>query len=451
MPFHIVDVETQEPYGNPPLVFPTGSNAAANADDATRITGRKYKPKRIAADPAAWKAREKERFLSGAYTKLPWHGQSWWKGSIGETQHFAHVSRNKDGMVAFTESDEKGDADQQTRIKPGVYLQRFYADLLSKQQIKDWSGEFAGQFEDGKLLFATTKEEMERVYRRGPRSCMTESKGRYLSNPHHPVHAYAAGDLAVAYIERGGSISARALCWPEKKLYGRVYGDLARITPLFKKEGYKQGSLAGAKLLRIDMKYDGREAVVCPFIDGDGGVTIEKDHLLIGGNRPAGSQNGIIFLPLGIECRRCGSDGWKASQMTTPVDRTDLSYCPSCRSRLHLCAASGNRYADRDNVVLVNVSGLDVWWNREHFAQNGFRCEWSDNRYPNSERVEVKRSAVVMAVARRHTFECKHCKSHFLRDHHRRENVTALTCNGCEKDHPLPQPKQKSLSEEIPF
>ena len=112
-------------------------------------------------------------------------------------------------MVAFTEDAAKGAADRQTRLKVGVYLTRYFGDVLSSDAIRDIATAFTAEREEHTIMFAATADEIERVYTSGPHSCMAHAASDYASSI-HPVRVYAAGDLQVAYIERDGNITARA-------------------------------------------------------------------------------------------------------------------------------------------------------------------------------------------------------------------------------------------------
>jgi hypothetical protein len=94
------------------------------------------------------------------------------------------------------------------------------------------------------------------------------------------VRVYAAGDLAVAYLQNpAGKISDRVLCWPEKKRYGRVYGGGdGRIQRLLEEAGFKCGELEGARLLKVRK----RGTYVMPYIDNYQMVSEDADYFRIG-------------------------------------------------------------------------------------------------------------------------------------------------------------------------
>ena len=70
-----------------------------------------------------WRERECSRFLSNQYEPLVWSNEYWWLNRQGDLKHhYAHRSATTHGLVAYTESAEKGEQDRQTVCKPGVYL-----------------------------------------------------------------------------------------------------------------------------------------------------------------------------------------------------------------------------------------------------------------------------------------------------------------------------------------
>ncbi len=198
-----------------------------------------------------WHQREWERFARAEYRIVPWSGE-WWATTPDVRYHFPHLV---DGKVSFTSTDARGVADTKTLMRPGKYLLKFFGHVLSKDQIKDWAN--GVNFLNLEILFATTPEEITHVYTTGPSSCMS---GKFKKLPMHPAGVYGAGDLAIAYIERNGKITARVLCWPEKKVYAypeAIYGDQLFET-LLQQHGYnpthKDGrELRGARLLAVPM------------------------------------------------------------------------------------------------------------------------------------------------------------------------------------------------------
>jgi hypothetical protein len=198
---------------------------------------------------------------------------------------FLHCATTN-GMVAYTPDDTKGRADVQVVSKLGGYLVKTRPSI-SARLVTELSEQFAGlTMGDQDIKFADSADDIERVYVEGPCSCMGGSSwedevSRALDDGDldpdqasmvHPVRAYAGPDLQVAYIEGpDGSVSARCVVWPDKKIHGRVYGSPGLAYAL-QARGYVYGSLVGARLTRLppittqgDRAYP--DAVVVPFID----------------------------------------------------------------------------------------------------------------------------------------------------------------------------------------
>ena len=91
---------------------------------------------------------------------------------------------------------------------------------------------------------------------------------------------FAGPDLAVAYVKNGrGTIIGRCVCWPEKKLHGRVYGAHGKMQTALKQAGYRRGTMSGA---RLD-KYLG----VIPYLDDGLSWRVEGKYVvLIGPTKP---------------------------------------------------------------------------------------------------------------------------------------------------------------------
>lgn len=212
-----------------PIQFPNGEVAREWAKQKTKETGCKWQPRPVKADDA-WKKREAIRMENGSYKPLPWATQDWWV-KHGIKDHFAHISVKDAGKVAFTRDAKGGAADIQVSMKPGRYLTEFYLGILTAEQIRTLDVNFSMEAKPMELKFAFSPEEIEKVYKQpGLGSCFSETTKANL---------YGSGDFAVAYIERNGKVTARAVCAPSVKRYVRPYGDTERIDRLLKEAGYK--------------------------------------------------------------------------------------------------------------------------------------------------------------------------------------------------------------------
>jgi hypothetical protein len=370
MPFNIINLDTKLPYmnGSEPWECDSGEKAAEVARDLS-YGWSKYQPRRMPVS-TEWRERELARFADGTYRALPWVDLPWFKLDA-TAEHFAHVSVEKDGKVAFTDGSARGEIDRQTRLNPGRYLTRYYSGVLSPDDIRALACAFDVEHNPIKLLFAHTADEIEHVYTEGPSSCMS---GTNFASPCHPVRIYAAGDLAVAYVsdaEEYGNISARALCWPAKMIYGRVYGDEDRLTGMLANAGYKEGNLRNAKMTRI--KHEG--AFVMPYIDGSKSFTDHGTYLTIEGNFTAESQNGLSES--GEQCERCG-DRYDNDKEGSYIEDVDQSWCESCtNNHAFYCDHTSQTLSDDNAVRMANGET----WSQAHFDSHGFECEGNGRNY----------------------------------------------------------------------
>lgn len=401
------------------LKFTTGALASAHADRLTRELGRKVQPRRV--NNGDWRAREAERFKDATYRPLPWTTAKWWLELADiHKDHYPHVSVQKQALVAFTESDEKGAADIQTTVKPGKYLERFFNDKISDYMVRDLSTIFAAKFEVNEVLFAETADEIEEVYLTGPSSCMSKAKESYPTKGYHPVRAYAAGDLSVAYITREGQIKARVVVWPAKKTYSpSIYGDAGRLEPMLRKLGFTKSTPIGARLAAQRIPAKGNQhTFAVPHVDGAPAVRVEKDHLIItdeNSNNPRvlvfGGGTGITEA-CGMKCEKCGEGDYRTRDMTTVVtgvDKTD-PWCKGChKAHTVQCCESGSTIA-RDNAIELG------------YPKGGFI--WS--RYKS----RIKTCAATGLVSHQHNMAHMGGTTYWVIDHYKKHGTRCGSCGG---------------------
>jgi len=148
---------------------------------------------------------------------------------------------------------------------------------------------YTNQLTIGELKFGHTREEFRWVYNHSDShasSCMT-NKSMYRDEDRiHPAEVYAAGDLAIAYtLHKDGSVSNRAVVWPEKKRYSSVYGETVDfMKQLLHAEGYEQNSdFTGARLNFIEHE-ERSSAIYTPYWDTRGSATLFRDGTFLLGN-----------------------------------------------------------------------------------------------------------------------------------------------------------------------
>lgn len=316
--FKILCLETKKFWGESeldpergPELYDSGEKADEVANYLSARFKKKYQVRPHIVDDS-WRQREEQRFREGLYIPPPWDGELWcWNSKVWK-DHYCHISIENDVRIAYTPNEAAGLADRQTRQKPGPYLTQFYNRYLNPDQIRHWVAYFSVLHEDIQLKIARTADEIERVYKHGPRSCM-DGRHTFDHLPCHPVSVYAGPDLAVAYLEpengnkscgyceehgrctgdcgsdRNSTVTGRVVIWPEKKLFGRIYGDIDRLKLSLQRDGYKHTtSLLGARLTKVPATAKHPETgrpvkgFVAPFIDGDAQrIAEDGDYLVI--------------------------------------------------------------------------------------------------------------------------------------------------------------------------
>jgi hypothetical protein len=439
--FHVICLRTKQPINHPASghvwVFTNGNAAARVARSSTDINGEKYQPRAVKeADGGTWRDRERLRLEDGTYITIRcWASQSWWQEAnkfSPVNDHFAHVSRNFPGKVAFTESAEKGAADRQTVIKPGAYLARYFKEWLTPNRIKAMANKFTVCFKTTEVRFARTADEIEWVYTRGPASCMAHPPAHYVS-PIHPTRIYAGGDLAVAYIMRDEDseiITARALVWPKKKIYGRIYGERARLDAALQQLGFHDDynannceTFTGAHMKRV--RHEG--ALVVPYIDGLNCATDTGKMLLMGYVEGAGykidaERTDGMSKETGMQVCYCCDQNFRMDDMIYIADGEYV--CTICANDYTwLCECCGRHYYDRDAQVEVNISP-----NRQGYfctscsRHQVFECERSGQYYLSGAFLPINVAMIDGAEQRwvesevvEHGYFCGLCDRHYER------------------------------------
>lgn len=355
----------------------------------------------VVSEDDAWKLREGMRFVNEQYREVPPQWQMWelYPGSVLDPASdkfiYAHISVNNDGMIAFTENSKKGNADIQKRMKPGKFLKEFFGEQMNalygenkaNAKIAEMAAQFGNHIKEEELLFAKTPEEIEWVYTNGPSSCMSHTRDEYdTRGKMHPVGVFGAGDLEVAHIKRNGRVTARALVWPEKKVWTRIYGDHTRIQGLLVAQGYKAGGsfcLDGAKLNLVKHGSRWDNGIVAPYVDGQSWARADGEHLVIDHDK------GYIFLQNtcgtsedGKVCKVC-SKLWRAQEMRSwrdaPGEREKIG-CLSCwEKETWVCQMTGERLGQ--GYTKVTMANGDIWSERG-FEGYGFTCGYDKQNYP---------------------------------------------------------------------
>jgi hypothetical protein len=303
---------------------------------------------RLDLDSPLWMTREQGRFSWGEYGHLPEDVLDLIPMGIRESQ-FPHcpTKDGNTGMIAFTQSPTAGALDRQQTMKAGRYIRQNCPDL-NDEQVKQAAAAYLSSFSAG-IHHTRDEHEVARVYQQGPNSCMSHHdrfeplrvNGEYF----HPTQVYMHEDnaLELIYMEINDRIGARVLVNKANMEYPRVYGSDSikggegRLTRYIESLGYTQtdDALVGQKLRNVSPDCDS-EAIICPFIDnGNQGVEVFNNYLLVGGNEEANYENGCL-QSYGIKpeadwhCDDCGDGMDYDDEQNRTVD--DQSVCNSCLS-----------------------------------------------------------------------------------------------------------------------
>jgi hypothetical protein len=389
--------------------------------------------------PATWREREERMFLpspatgKAVYQPVVWTEERWWTDIMHEFKdHYLHISAIDPTAVAFTEDERKGEADRQTMIRPGKYLQKFLGAGKSGEiehgPLKGWGPRvtkmqiafYASWHQQGKrpesedvLAFTEDPDEMVRLYEDGPESCMM---GKNWSTEYHPVRVYAGGGLALAYLTTvEGDVIGRALCWPANEVFGRVYPTpnterekdrYAELHARLKAKGWTSivednSVFEGARLRQLTNRYG---SYMMPYLDNDYGVrssyldgkswwimTHDEDHQ----DNTDGTMNS--YDP-DWHCESCNegfSDEYDSCSVyrywmaTSDPDaagirrghaRNEETWCQDCRdNNTFYCDGSDEHYYDDGEAVYANNGET---YERNWFKANGgWQCSHSDEYY----------------------------------------------------------------------
>lgn len=399
------------------MIFTDPQVAAQTARQLSREMGEKLMVKPI-TDPK-WRMREKMRFAVGEYREIPWARDTWWH--MGPTKavwmdQFPHPSIERPGYVAYTKSVDDGTIDKQTIVRPGAYLNKHFSHIMDMYGLLERGLVHQFMLAHGPLdvKFATTEDEIISVYENGPETCM-KSKRWPTKDGRNPASIYAAGDLQVAYLGDLDDASARTLVWPEKKIFSRVYGDIARLTAGLERLGYKWGAPVGARLKRLpyrEVKFDPKKGIpsaafFAPYIDkknqrGGGHLSVldKGTHLEIceegvPGSHHCGLPDGYSgqYVPRQDEyptftCERCDKPGQRELiSVFLEVDGEEQSWCPRCTTHYSFhCHHSDVRFSKND-VECVEVEGYH--WAKYYADMYAAKCEMSGHLCAEDNMIEV--------------------------------------------------------------
>lgn len=340
-----------------------------------------------------WAKKAQKRFADGEWKPVPWSNEPWWNDPHGRYSHrggmlqnaakwhYVHMSKQHPGYVAYFPSEERGMQWRLEYMTAGRYLHklfdqtnnRYFDKLQTEQMVQHWACRAIAASGNFKLSFAKTADEMIQVYRNGPESCMSyELSDKWKMLPAHPVSAYAAGDLEIAYLHGVGGVAARCICWPARKRFGRVYLSESEPAGLelrtrLEAQGWlcirnNEHGFAGARLQAIELNKDQLDqwkaafghrsptiGYVCPHLDHenfvvprDGFLWIDKGTGLFARDMGHGVAHGYRCATVG--CNNFGSK-------SRGHDAGKSFYCKPCETNLLQCHQCYNHVQANKAIV----------------------------------------------------------------------------------------------------
>jgi len=277
-----------------------------------------------------------------------------------------HRSVEDKKMLAYTRSEEHGEADRQTRTTTGKYLRAAFP-TMKDNVIRDLVYEVDVAVSEG-FRFVETSDEMVNAVQEGPYSCM-----QWDDADPHPYQCYAPRfGWSMAIRERDGNILSRALvyagdaCSYDKGCYVRTYGDNGEadlLTAWLNEQGIEKESSwpRGAKLAYVR---NGREPLF-PYIDGNRDrVDIVSDTLVLrdNGDYCCNNSDGTAEHNDYEQCENCDDD--MSEDDTNHVGpEGDTVICDHCRDNYFTLVTGTRRreyYVHEEHAIEVDGEYYDA-------------------------------------------------------------------------------------------
>lgn len=301
-------------------------------------------------------------------------------------------------LVSYYASVADGQRDKRTTGKLGRYLTRFFDWKFSGPEIATIVNLHIAEHTPPVLKFATTADDIQRVYENGPSSCMAYRVDNFSSHV-HPVRVYAGPDTAVAYLETlDGRITARSVVIPRDKHYTRCYGNEDVLEQMLHAEGYtcKDDGLHGYRVTAIR---EGNQLVM-PYLDYCGRFDYDEgdDYVYITNSgsykaRETSGYSGDYYYDDRPACDCCEDRTNEEEIATTHEGHNVCGYCWRNSYREAVIDTDGNT----DRVVhgdTFYIASADRWYHEDldNDADRealGLRYDaYSDDWYPEDQMVE---------------------------------------------------------------
>lgn len=358
-----------------------------------------------------WHARELNRLSRGTYKSIPKQALNLLSKEQLEivNGYFPHLSEVDESMIAYTATHEKGEADIQTRIKPGRFLNKVLPGI-DNELVKSFAAIFSST-KGLRLVVEKSPDAFSYAYLnlKNSGSCM-DSRNSFSGcvvngKVVHPSIAYyhESNDLHIIYaVNHEGTIIARCIGRKDEMKHTRVYFDknipdsLNKMFLLLVDAGweYDEDCLLDVVISKITTDND---KVICPYIDPHNvGVYVYDDYLEVGGDVETNVDSGLLnYEEFVAFCDCCGSgieegeetyytyeeeticESCCTNKYTTAFDLREMHYTFVSDNSPHLYTFSGmmklpygNKLYDGDKVVEVQACNELVHLDREFYDSN---------------------------------------------------------------------------------
>jgi hypothetical protein len=422
--------------------YEDGKRAAKIAMRLTALTKRKYQVRKVeeeAGDPN-WRDRERARFASGEY--IPLHSCL---KDIAITDTFPHVAKKDPGLVAYTKDEQRGRLDKQSVLSVRAYVEMCLNHPEFLQKCGVWAKQMYGndRFITAEMyraesftpawvehvIAAHMREVMEKtspVLIAGPlpenftdedvkrvgdlieevytnyspnhnavaNSCMRYDASQYRARVDgkivHPVRAYTSPDLALAYtVDSAGKTTARAVVWPAKKIYSRLYANSDALARALQAQGYARAgyyenssgrTFKDARMRRIETDCGN---YLMPYLDNQNKYFDDDgEWLRMEGDDYCGEVTGGVAESDACGRATCDHCGARANEDDMRVvytnDRRTASemWCEHCVDSDATYCHGTEEYYDGEEVALTEVDG--EWYTERYAEQHAHYCEYYD-------------------------------------------------------------------------
>lgn len=144
-------------------------------------------------------------------------------------------------MIYFTPDERHGREDRKVKMRIARFF-RHYLPTIPHEQAARLSNQLTAWFREVEPLHIThDPDEIEWVYRNGPRSCMSRTASTY-HNGVHPTRCYARPPLGVAYLlnpYQRNRVMARTVVNVDNRRYVRIFGNDSMMLRALAQHGFE--------------------------------------------------------------------------------------------------------------------------------------------------------------------------------------------------------------------